>query len=240
MKKIAIIEDDPVVNDMFCRWIQEAKPDFLIDQYVDRESAEAGLEKNDYALIVLDIELSPWDRNAGIGLINNINVRKPCPVLVVSGLTSDIYRPIMRELKAWDYMVKPVSEEQKGFFLTLVMDAVRLGQAIPKQTGNGQADSAWPEPHLNVDPLRKTQATWKGKALNLPMTDQRLIHYLVTHADKLVTFDELFPLVPSGRNQINIRSHIHAIRSAFKEVDDDFDSLRNVPMAGYIWQLHTK
>ncbi len=236
MNKIAIVEDDKDVNDLFYRWIMEVKPECHIDQYFDRDTTEKGLVNNQYDLIVLDIQLG-WERNAGIGIINGINVNKPCPVLVVSGLSSDIYRPIMRELKVWDYMVKPVSEEQKDFFLTLVMDAIKVSSANHKNN-NKQEDNKLPEPDLQLDPLRQMQASWKGQRLNISLTDQRIVHYIVTNADKLVTFKELFPLVPTGRNQTNIRSHIHAIRDAFKDVDKDFDRLHNVPMAGYIWRLN--
>ena len=235
MKKIAIIEDDIDVNNRFCEWIKEAKPEYQIDQYLNLESAENGVNKNDYDLIVLDIKLS-HDNNAGIGLINTVNVNKPCPVLVVSGLTPGIYRPIMRKLNAWDYLEKPVEKE---FFLTLVMDAIKVGSADHKQPRNKQNDCKLPDPDLQIDPLRQVQASWKGRRLNLSMTDQRIVHYIVTNADKLVTFKELFQQVPFGRNQTNIRSHIHVIRDAFRDVDEDFDRLHNVPMAGYIWHIQT-
>ena len=39
----------------------------------------------------------------------------------------------------------------------------------------------------------------------------------------------------SGRNRDNIRKHISAIREAFREFDEDFDRIENIPMRGFRW-----
>lgn len=42
-------------------------------------------------------------------------------------------------------------------------------------------------------------------------------------------------MVKSGRNRDNIRKHISTIREAFRELDEHFDRIENVPMRGFRW-----
>lgn len=52
---------------------------------------------------------------------------------------------------------------------------------------------------------------------------------------EVVSYDELFAVVKSGRNRDNIRKHISTIREAFRELDEHFDRIENVPMRGFRW-----
>ena len=52
---------------------------------------------------------------------------------------------------------------------------------------------------------------------------------------EVVSYEELFQVVKSGRNRDNIRKHISAIREAFRELDEDFDRIENIPMRGFRW-----
>jgi DNA-binding winged helix-turn-helix (wHTH) protein len=51
----------------------------------------------------------------------------------------------------------------------------------------------------------------------------------------VVSYDELFQVVKSGRNRDNIRKHISTIRDAFRELDEAFDGIENIPMRGFCW-----
>jgi DNA-binding winged helix-turn-helix (wHTH) protein len=45
----------------------------------------------------------------------------------------------------------------------------------------------------------------------------------------------LFQVVKSGRNRDNIRKHISTIREAFRELDENFGCIENIPMRGFRW-----
>jgi DNA-binding winged helix-turn-helix (wHTH) protein len=51
----------------------------------------------------------------------------------------------------------------------------------------------------------------------------------------VVSYDELFQVVKSGRNRDNIRKHVSTIREAFRELDEAFDRIENIPMRGFRW-----
>jgi DNA-binding winged helix-turn-helix (wHTH) protein len=42
-------------------------------------------------------------------------------------------------------------------------------------------------------------------------------------------------VVKSGRSRDNIRKHISSIREAFRELDEAFDRIENIPMRGFRW-----
>ena len=234
--RIAVIEDDRATSDLFTRWLHElGTPErpMEITQLLTREEAERALQSEHYDLVCLDIQLG-HERNAGIGLINTVHRTEHGPVLVISGAPADTYRSIMSELDAWDYLVKPLSEENKGSFLEFVSRALRqnkphqdAGTEQKRNAGNG----------LEIDPLNQTSARFNGKRINLPLTGQRLAKLLAERAGQLVSYAELYEMISTGHNTANIRAHIQVIRNAIRDIDPSFDSIKSVPMAGYMWKV---
>src|SRR6185295_17618076 len=106
MTRVAVIEDDPPTSNQLAGWIRAASPGIQIDQWFNRDDAEAALAREAYDAVVLDIELGR-ERHAGVAIINAINkLNQGTPVLVVSAMPAAIYRGIMKALDAWDYLQK--------------------------------------------------------------------------------------------------------------------------------------
>lgn len=84
--KIALIEDDPPTSAQLAAWIRAARPDIQIDCWFNRDDAEAAITRENYDVVLLDIELG-HERHAGVALINAINKHRPgTPVLVISAM----------------------------------------------------------------------------------------------------------------------------------------------------------
>jgi DNA-binding winged helix-turn-helix (wHTH) protein len=79
---------------------------------------------------------------------------------------------------------------------------------------------------------------WRGERINLPLTAQRILATLYERRGRVVSYDELFEVVKSGRNRDNVRKHVSTIRDAFREIDPRFDAIENVPMRGFRWFEH--
>lgn len=227
MTKVAVIEDDLPTSNQLAGWIRAARPELQIDQWFTRDDAEAALARERYDVVLLDIELGR-ERHAGVALINAINKRhQGTPVLVVSAMPAAIYRSIMKALDAWDYLQKTTFEEAD--FIETFLDILRVARAA--------RDSA-PAPmasELVLDPLWQRTPTWRGQRINLPLTAQRLLATLHQHAGEVVSYEQLFEVVKSGRNRDNVRKHVSTIRDAFREIDPSFDGIENVPMRGFRW-----
>ena len=228
MTKIAVIEDDLPMSKQLKGWIESARPGIQVDQLFNRDDAEAAIAREGYDAVVLDIELGR-ERHAGVAIINAINKqRQGTPVLVVSAMPAAIYRSIMKALDAWDYLQKTTFEEAD--FIETFLDILRSAKAAPA----GKAPAASSQ-ELQLDPLRQNTAIWRGQRVNLPLTAQRILAALHARRGEVVSYDDLYLVVKSGRNRDNIRKHVSTIRDAFKEIDAAFDGIENVPMRGFRW-----
>jgi DNA-binding response OmpR family regulator len=222
---IALIEDDPPTSHQLRGWIEAARPGIVVHQWFSRDEAEAALARERYDAVVLDIELGR-ERHAGVALINAINkLGMGTPVLVVSAMPAAVYRSIMKALDAWDYLQKTTFEEAD--FIDTFLDLLR----------NAKTKAAAPvaTSELSIDPLRQSAALWRGQKINLPLTAQRILAVLHTKRGEVVSYEELYLAIKSGRNRDNVRKHVSSIREAFKEIDPDFDGIENVPMRGFRW-----
>ncbi len=227
--KVAVIEDDLPTSNQLAGWIKAAQPGITLHQWFTRDEAEAALARERYDAVVLDIELGR-ERHAGVAIINAINKQhQGTPVLVVSAMPAAIYRSIMKALDAWDYLQKTTFEEAD--FIDTFLDVLRAAKSAQTQA----AASAPVTQELLLDPLWQRTPTWRGERINLPLTAQRILATLHQRAGEVVSYDELFEVVKSGRNRDNVRKHVSTIRDAFREIDAEFDGIENVPMRGFRW-----
>ncbi len=225
---VAIIEDDQPTSQQLRQWIESARPGTRVDQWFTRDEAEAAIARERYDAVVLDIELGR-ERNAGVALINAINKQAKTPVLVVSAMPAAIYRGIMKALDAWDYLQKTTFSESD--FVDTLLDILRTAKA--RKENAVETSAAGDE--LKLDPLWQTSPTWRGQRINLPLTAQRILAALHEQRGQVVSYEDLFRVVKSGRNRDNVRKHISTIREAFRDIDPDFDDIENIPMRGFRW-----
>lgn len=230
MNRIAVIEDDAPTSNQLVGWIKSAKPDVDIDQWFNRDDAEDALAKHHYDVVVLDIELGR-ERHAGVALINAINKQhQGTPVLVVSAMPAAIYRSIMKALDAWDYLQKTTFEESD--FIETFLDILRVSR---NRENASEKNAPTPADELVLDPLWQRTPTWRGERINLPLTAQRILATLYQRRGDVVSYEDLYDVVKSGRNRDNVRKHVSTIREAFRDVDPEFDQIENIPMRGFRW-----
>ncbi|HEY4038704.1 MAG TPA: DNA-binding response regulator, partial [Burkholderiaceae bacterium] len=144
---------------------------------------------------------------------------------VVSAMPAAIYRSIMKALDAWDYLQKTTFEQAD--FVETFLELLRKGGL--------QAGSSRPASELSLDPLRQGGPLWRGQRVNLPLTAQRILAALDAKRGEVVSYEELFRVIKSGRNRDNVRKHVGTIREAFREIDPSFEGIENVPMRGFRW-----
>ena len=219
-----------MTRDQLAGWIRAARPGIEVDQWFNRDDAEAALARETYDVVLLDIELGR-ERHAGVALINAINKRAAgTPVLVVSAMPAAIYRSIMKALDAWDYLQKTTFAEAD--FIDTFLDILRAAKSRRAE----RIDVAAAAPaELSLDPLWQRTPTWRGARLNLPLTAQRILATLHQKRGEVVSYDDLFEVVKSGRNRDNVRKHVSTIREAFREIDPAFEGIESVPMRGFRW-----
>jgi DNA-binding response OmpR family regulator len=229
MARVAVIEDDLPTSNQLKAWIESARPGITVDQWFNRDDAESAIARERYDLVVLDIELGR-ERHAGVAIINAINKKYATPVLVVSAMPATIYRSIMKALDAWDYLQKATFEEAD--FIDTFLEILR---SVKERAAAADVKKPSSGAELEIDPLRQRNPMWRGQRINLPLTAQRILAALFARRGEVVSYDELFEVVKSGRNRDNIRKHVSTIRDAFREIDPAFEGIENVPMRGFRW-----
>jgi DNA-binding response OmpR family regulator len=135
----------------------------------------------------------------------------------------------MKALDAWDYLQKTTFEEAD--FVETFLEILRVARERKAQ----QDAAPPPADELALDPLWQRTPTWRGERINLPLTAQRILATLHQRRGEVVSYEELFDVVKSGRNRDNVRKHVATIRDAFREVDPAFEGIENVPMRGFRW-----
>lgn len=224
MKKIAVIEDQVEVNDALVAFCRELGNDYEVEQFFDRETAEAAIKTTDYSLIVLDIELPP-EKNAGIGIIyTNVNHHKS-PVMVVSGLDPSQYRNVMTQLDVWDYLEKPIAADGQEF----ISSALKVLRAKNNTISTQSLDAVTYD-----NPTGKI--FYKGKPLNLPQTAKLILMRTYERKGKYVPYTDYYDLVKSGKNPDAIRQHVKTIRDALVEAGIEGEHITVIRMKGVQWQ----
>lgn len=230
MYSIAIIEDDVPTSDTFKGYL-EKKFTCVVHQYVDFASAKEALEQNTFDLVISDNDLgSGSDKYGGAKIAKAIN--KETPLLIVSGMPQpEMHRELFKALEAWDYLQKPVTEED---FINQVSRALTFREASAKGATGLQAMT---DPDLIIDRSGQSVVTWKGERLILSMTQILILETLVTQINKDVPYDDFFVHIRSGKNKANLREYIKQIRRAFKDTDPEFDRIKNTALFGYSWRV---
>jgi DNA-binding response OmpR family regulator len=231
MYKIAIIEDSEAVNNALAAFCREFNHGVEVSQFFDRTSAEEAIKKNNYSLIVLDIELPP-EKNAGIGLINVNSQYHKSPVIVVSGLESSVYRSIMYQLDVWDFLEKPIAADGQ-MFLAAAMRVLRDTHK-PQNEQSYQEQQEQASEDLVVD-HDTGKASFKGKPLNIPHTAKTILKRIYKAKGDLVPYEDFFDLVKSGKNSDAIRQHIKTIRDALKDAGESEGHVEVIRMKGVRW-----
>lgn len=226
MKKIAVIEDSREFSDALAGFCRQLGSDVEVDQYFNRETAEAAIIKTNYNLLVLDIELPP-EKNAGFGIIyTNVNNHKS-PVMVVSGLEQAVYKNVMQQLDVWDYLEKPIPADGADF----ISSALKILRAKNNHSIQGGATN----PGLLIHDSSTGKITYDGKRLNLPQTAKLILIRIYESRGKLVPYENLYDLVKTGKNSEAVRQHVKTIRDAFAEAHFSSDHIVTIRFKGFQW-----
>lgn len=231
MYRIAIVDDDHDVNDLFKGWILQGYPNSCIEQLFSFEDSKMAFAKQSYDLALLDVDLGDAYKIGGVTLASEL-CNKMTPVLIVSGAaTGDLrkqMRDVMLALGAWDYITKPVEQED-------LMNQIR--HALSWKDGKANSSHEQSDPNLVIDPWGHAPSMWKGKRISLTLTHKKIIDRLIKNINKVVSYSELVNLLPTGKNRGNLSVHIRTIRSEISSVDPDFNRIKTYAGSGLSWEI---
>jgi two-component system response regulator ChvI len=161
------------------------------------------------------------------------------PVIFLTVLSDDIYEEAALEGGAVDFI-------DKSRRLSILVKRLRLiteGTRPPPDDGRrGVGDVL----HLERLELRFdiNRASWGNEALDLTLTEFKIVALLALRTGEDVSYREIYDLV-HGKNFIagygvegyraNVRTFIKRIRKKFRDVDPEFEHIHNYAGFGYRW-----
>ncbi len=190
----------------------------------------------------VDIVLLDWrmPKMDGIDVLRQMRARGiDLPVIFLTVLSDQIYEEAALAGGALDFVEKSRS-------LSILLKRMRLIVDGSKGAPEDSSEPSQPVHTLGNLELRldNSRALWKGKRIDLTLTEFNIVKLMATRPEEDVSYREIYDLVhgkgflagygPSGY-RANVRAFIKRIRQKFRVVDAEFDCIENYPGFGYRW-----
>ncbi|PLY17057.1 MAG: phosphate regulon transcriptional regulatory protein PhoB [Sedimenticola sp.] len=204
--KILVVEDEPAVREMICFVLKQTGYETL--EAEDAEGGRACLSQETPSLILMDWMLPG---TSGVELTRELKQDKltrdiPVIMLTARGEEDDKVRGL--ECGAEDYVTKPFSPRE-----LIARIKVVLRRVAPHAT-----EEAVEAGGLRLDPA-SYRVSVQGSEVDLGPTEFRLLHFFMTHRDKVYSRSRLLDTVWGTNVFIEERTvdvHIRRLRKALE------------------------
>jgi two-component system response regulator ChvI len=187
-------------------------------------------------LVILDWRMPEMN---GIEVLKRIRAASlEVPAIFLTALTDQIYEEAALATGAVDFV-----EKSRSFSILEKRIGLILDGAKARNAANANEDS------VVIGPLalrlKTSRATWHEQAVELTLTEFRIVHQLVAKVGEDVPYRAIYDMVhgqgflagagPEGY-RANVRTFVKRIRQKFRDVDPDFDGIGNYAGFGYRWK----
>ena len=204
---VIVIEDEPKIR-RFIRMSLEAEGCQVYEtDSIQRGLIEAGTRKPD--MVVLDLGLPDGD---GVDFIRDLRAWSDIPIIVLSARTTEADKVGALDAGADDYLTKPFGAAE-------LLARVRA-QLRRRSSAVGSGSTVFEFGKIRVD-LGRRIVELSGKPLHLTPIEYRLLAYLITHPDSVLTHRQLLKTVwgPSHADDSHyVRVYMGLLR---KKIEDD-------------------
>jgi two-component system response regulator ChvI len=224
---IALVDDDR--NILTSVQMTLEAEGFLVRTYTDGESALQALLAKPADLAVLDIKMPRMD---GMELLQKLRARLAMPVIFLTSKDDELDELMGLRLGADDYITKPFSQR-------LLLERIR---ALLRRNDSTRAEATGTTPanvitrgDLTLDET-KHQCLWKGKDIQLTVTEFLLVKALAQRPGMVKSRDQLIDAAYGENVYVDDRtidSHVKRLRKKFRNVDDEFDQIETLYGIGY-------
>jgi two-component system, OmpR family, response regulator ChvI len=225
-QKIALIDDDR--NILTSVSIALEAEGLSVKTYNDGEEGFKGVMANPPDLVVLDIKIPRMD---GMEVLSKLREKSSIPVIFLTSKDDEVDEIVGLRMGADDYITKPFSQR-------LLIERIRAllrRQELMTKKEEPKAEQKTIRGDLELDDSRHL-CTWKGKAVNLTVTEYLLVKVLAQRPGHVKNRDQLIDMAYGENIYVDDRtidSHIKRVRKKFKVVDDDFDQIETLYGVGY-------
>ncbi|AGH79994.1 transcriptional regulator PhoB [Psychromonas sp. CNPT3] len=211
LKRILVVEDEISIQEMICFCLQ--KNGFEVEAVRDYQNAVQKVSHQEFDIVLLD-----WMIIGGSGLrfINYLKSEPELcniPVIMLTARSAEEDKVEGLDAGADDYMTKPFSPKELIARLSAVL---RRGESFSQ-------DSKIKINGLSLDPI-SYKVDVLGGTIKLGPLEFKLLHFFMTHIDRVYSRDQLLDRIWGTQTYIEDRTvdvHIRRLRSALSETGRD-------------------
>jgi len=221
VQTIALVDDDRNILTSVSMTLEAEG--FKVLTYKDGEEALREMTRNPPDLAVLDIKMPRMD---GMELLDELRKRSELPVIFLTSKDDEIDEAMGLRMGADDYIKKPFSQR---LLIERIRAVLRRKDPAPAATEIVQRGD------LMLDSSRHL-CTWKGKHVNLTVTEFLLIQALARNPGHVKSRDQLIDAAYGEHIYVDDRtidSHIKRLRRKFRETDKEFSAIETLYGVGY-------
>ena len=223
-RRIAVIEDEPALRDNLRDALN--RHGYSVQTFADRPTAQQALAAHLPDLAIIDVGLGD-EPEGGFELCRWLRARAPAlPILILSARDSEIDMVSGLRLGADDYVTKNVSLPHLQARVTALLRRAEL--VSPALS----ADDRLTRGALVLDPQR-FEAFWRGRPIELTVTEFWMLHSLARHPGHVKDRDALMRDANMVVDGHTITSYIKRIRRKFESLEPAFDAIETVYGLGY-------
>ena len=175
---------------------------------------------------VLDIKMPRMD---GMELLSRIRERDNLPVIFLTSKDDEVDEVVGLRMGADDYIKKPFSQR---LLIERIRAVLRRRELEGKEPDSKDVVRRG---ELVLDPSRHL-CTWKGKEVNLTVTEFLIVEALARRPGHVKNRDQLIDAAYGENIYVDDRtidSHIKRLRRKFRAVDNDFSEIETLYGIGY-------
>ncbi len=224
--RIAIVEDEPAIRENYADAFR--RQGYRVVGLADRKAALEAFEDRLPDLVIIDITLGK-EPEGGFELCRQLRARsETLPIIFLTARDNDLDAISGLRLGADDYLTKDIS---LAHLTARVAALFRRLEALSRPEGH---DSVLERGALRLD-LDRLSVRWRGRPVDLTLTEFWMVHALARYAGHVKTRQQLMDAANVILDDATITSHIKRIRRKFAAEDDKFDAIRTVYGVGYRW-----
>ncbi len=226
--KIILVDDDRNITTSISMALEAEG--YNVQTYHDGEEGYNAINGNEPDLVVLDIKMPRMD---GMEVLSKLREKSAVPVIFLTSKDDEIDEVLGLRMGADDYITKPFSQR-------LLIERIRALLRRESLRNQPEKEEEVTTEKIVRGPLELDDArhlcTWKGKPVNLTVTEYLLVKSLAQRPGHVKNRDQLIDMAYGENIYVDDRtidSHIKRLRKKFKVVDSEFNHIETLYGVGY-------
>ena len=221
-KRILIVEDEPAIRDMVAFALRKAGMDPI--HAADARAAQIAIGETVPDLILLDWMLPGISGNELARRLRRDEITREVPIIMLTARGEESDRVNGLDTGIDDYVVKPFSTRE----------LIARIRAVMRRTHGEDVEGVIEVGELKIDSAAH-RVFARGHPLAIGPTEYRLLHFFMTHAERVYTRSQLLDHVWGGGVYVEERTvdvHIRRLRKTLEPSGQD-GLVQTVRGAGY-------